>query len=258
MAGAYGASAASNEASTTRKERNFIYEADKAFNSKNYVRAIELYNSALQINPQNEIALYNLAVAMTKRADEAGGAGGNEMQPGPSVPGPSDEQKASIKMKVQADSIFTDLYKTANDKKIRENSIYNAGNLRFSAQDYQGSIDSYKRALRLNPANNSARHNLRLAQLHLQQQNQDKDKDQKQDQDKDKDKDQQQDQQQQQQQQQQQEQQEQPQQQQNFSNRNSEQILNAAEQAEAATRRRKENEEKKQIPVGRRTHQKPW
>lgn len=61
-----------SEPETTRKERNMILKANEAFNEKDYEKAIELYNMALEINPASERAKYNLAVAMVKRADEIG------------------------------------------------------------------------------------------------------------------------------------------------------------------------------------------
>ena len=118
----------------------------------------------------------------------------------------------------------------ASDSTLAEKAFYNLGNMAYNDQDYGKSIERYKQALRINPDNNRTRQNLRLAQLKKQEQDQNKDKD-KQDQ----------------QQQQQQEQQQQQQQ-------NAEQILQAMQNKENATRRK----QKEPAQPGRRTTDKPW
>lgn len=240
------------EPQTTRKERNTLLKANEAFNDKDYDKAMELYNMVLAINPVNERANYNLAVTMVKRADEIGGAGGNETyQQGSGEDMPESVKQSKI-LKQQADSIFRNVYNSDAEPQIRENAVYNSGNLYFSENKYAESIEQYKKALRINPDNNNARHNLRVAQLRLQQQqnqNQDKNEDKK-DEDKDKEQEQQQDQQN----QQEQPQQPQPQQPQPQQQSSAENILNAAQQNEDKVRQRLE----KQVPVSPRYHNKPW
>lgn len=229
------------ETQTTRKERNFILDANKAFNNKEYDKAIKLYNEALEENPTSERAKYNLAVTMLKIADEKGGAGGNNSAMPDSI---------SIKIMNQADSIFRELYNTSSDNLTKELSIYNSGNIMFNENQYAISIDQYKKALRLNPNNNNARHNLRLAQLKLQQQqqeNQNEDKEDKEDEKNEQEK---------QQPQPQEHPQPQPQpQQQQPKQSNAETILNAAQQNEDKTRERLEKQQQQQI---QRYHEKPW
>lgn len=233
------------EPQSTRKERNLILKANNAFNEKDYQQAIKLYNEALEENPMSERAKYNLAVSMLKQADEKGGASGNSNTAQP--------DSASITLKHQADSIFRELYETGSDNMTKEKAIYNSGNLLFSENQYAMSIEQYKKALRLNPNNNNARHNLRLAQLKLQEQQQNQDQqDQKQDEKEQEEKDKKE---QQQQPPQQPEQQPQQPQQQKPKQSNAENILNAVQQNEDKTRERLE---KQQQPVGSRYHEKPW
>ncbi len=236
-----------SEPATTRKERNMILKANEAFNEKDYEKAIELYNMALEVNPASERAKYNLAVAMVKRADEIGGAGGNEYGISPVSPNASDS--LSVGLKQSANKIFNELYSGSTDSQTREKSAYNSGNILFSENELSQCIEQYKRALRLNPANDNARHNLRVAQLRMQQQQQDQDDQDNQQQEDKKD-------QQQQEQEQQQPQQPQPQPQpQQPQQSSSENILNAAQQNESKTRQRLE---KQQVPVAPRYHNKPW
>jgi Ca-activated chloride channel homolog len=68
------------------------------------------------------------------------------------------------------------------DKTVQEKSWYNTGNALFSADSYKDAVDAYIQALRLNPSDADAKHNLELALLKLKQQEQQKSgKDQKQD-----------------------------------------------------------------------------
>jgi len=71
----------------------------------------------------------------------------------------------------------------AKDKPgIASKANYNLGNLEFNRKDYAKAISYYKQALRINPDDDAARKNLRIAQKQLQ--NQDKNKNDRQNQDK--------------------------------------------------------------------------
>jgi len=56
------------------------------------------------------------------------------------------------------------------DKGIKENSWYNAGNALFSMGKFKDSADAYIQALKLDPSDRDAKHNLELALLKLKQQ----------------------------------------------------------------------------------------
>ena len=164
---------ATNETDTsTKKERNYIRQGNVQYAENHYRDAEVFYKKALELNPASEIAKFNLASSLMKQSGSA----------------QADSPNNPI---VQADSIFKNLAQNAVNKKVAENSYYNLGNISFDKQDYAQSIEMYKSALRINPENNDARENLRLAQLKKQEQeqNKDKNKDNQQQKDKDKDKD---------------------------------------------------------------------
>lgn len=126
--------------------------------------------------------------------------------------------------------------KNTNDPKRLSNYYYNMGNAFYKQKNYKASVDSYKNALRNNPDNDDARHNLILAQkMLLQQQNQQdqQNKDNKDNKDKKDNKQDENNQNQQNQKDQQQNQQQKPQQQQGqISKEDAERLLNALEQQE--------------------------
>ena len=61
---------------------------------------------------------------------------------------------------------------------LRAHSFYNLGKLAYDRQDYANSVNYFKQSLKIDPKDDQARKNLRMAQKKLQQnqQNQDKNK----------------------------------------------------------------------------------
>lgn len=160
------------EDTSTKKERNFIKDGNEKYESGNYSDAEVLYKKALEQNGMSDIANFNKASALMKQS-------GNTPADSPNNP------------LLVADSIFNALSQSSNNTQIKESSFYNLGNIAFDKLDYQKSISMYKHALRINPNNDDARDNLRLAQLKLkeQQNNKDKNKDKNKEQDKQDNKD---------------------------------------------------------------------
>lgn len=245
---------------TTKKERNFIKSGNEAFNANDYESAIELYNRALEINPNNPLTRYNLATAMMFKSDAQKGAQGNSEQVTDPHTGLNDN--TSNYTIAQVKKIYSELAQ-CDYEEIREKSLYNLGNLYYTddsnPQNISRCIACYQAALRINPQNDKARDNLRRAQLKRQNQNenQNQNQDQQNDQNNEQDKQEQQQQQQQQQQQEQNKQQQQQQQQpRNMSQESAEQMLKAVEAAEAETRKEQADKERRPIVTPHIT--KPW
>lgn len=156
-------------AATVKKERNHIRSGNKLYNAKRYAEAEVEYRKALQANQRSVIAQYNLALSLIR-------------QSGASQQGGKDNPAS------QAAQLLQNVVKmTGNDKPLQSRAYYNLGNIAYGAQDYKNAAELYKWALRLNPADNEARYNLRMAQLKMKN-NQNKNQN-KQNQNKDKDKD---------------------------------------------------------------------
>ncbi|MBK8414246.1 MAG: tetratricopeptide repeat protein [Bacteroidetes bacterium] len=64
------------------------------------------------------------------------------------------------------------------DPKEKASSYHNLGNSMVKAQKYAESIDAYKKALKLNPADNDTRYNLAYAQAMLRKQQEQQQQDQ--------------------------------------------------------------------------------
>ena len=210
---------------STKKERNHITRGNKLYDEGKYKEAMKQYQDAINENPTSIVGRYNLGLS--------------ELRIG------SNPNDTSATAKNMLASGMKNMEQVANMGKRRPDlaskANYNLGNVAFTSQDFGKAIDYYKRALRLNPDDNNARRNLRIAQLKQQNQdqdqNQDKDKD-KQEQDQDQQQDQQDQQQQDQPQNQNEDQDRQQEPQSNLNQQTAEQILNAMENKENQTRAR--------------------
>lgn len=214
----------------TKKERSLILEGNRYYTGRKFQEALNCYNEALKDNPKSSVAAFNVALANMGVAASMKG-----------------QDSIAQDMAKHSMELFRDVaqrYITKNN--LSSKAFYNLGNMAFLSEDYATAIDCYKNALRLNPADNDARKNLRIAQKKQQQQDKDKNK---------------QDQQQQNQQQNQpQNQPQQPQKPQQLDNQTSQQILNNIERRENQTRmqRARQNPENKGERGFRSRSSKQW
>lgn len=217
-------------AASTRKERRLINKGNDAYKERNFSEAQNIYQEALQENPSSAEARYNLGLSQIRQVSNL-----------------ADTTSSNVARIDVARKNFQDVAALAKDKPgLAAKANLNLGNIEFKAQDFQKAIDYYKQALRIDPQDDKARKNLRIAQLNLKKQqdqknqNQNKNQDQKQDQqDKDKDKkDQNQDKNKQDQNKDKQDQNKDRQQDQNLNQQSAERILKAIDNKESATRAR--------------------
>ena len=118
------------------KRGNAHYQAEA------YDAALGAYQSAAKDRPDDVISRYNLGAALyqKKQFEEA-----------------ADEFRRSL---------------DASDPVHQAHGYYNLGNAQVQLNDIEGAIRSYKSALRLNPTDLDAKHNLELALEKLQQKSQ--------------------------------------------------------------------------------------
>ena len=119
-----------------------IKRGNAHYKSEAYDAALEAYQSAAEDRPEDTISHYNIGTALyqKKQFEKA-----------------SDEFRRSLDT---ADSVH------------RAQGYYNLGNAQVQLNDIEGAIRSYKSALRLNPADLDAKHNLELALEKLEQRSQ--------------------------------------------------------------------------------------
>lgn len=143
----------------TKRERNLIKQGNEYFNKKQYSKAEESYSRVLEINPNSQIAKYNLGSTMLRQR------GGNSEK---------DVARDSLISRYLSDVGSN----TSAPASLRAHSFYNLGKLACDRQDYANSVNYFKQSLKIDPKDDQARKNLRMAQKKLQQnqQNQDKNK----------------------------------------------------------------------------------
>lgn len=139
---------AENGVHSTKRERNSIKEGNTHFTQQRYADAEISYKKALEENPDNATAQFNLASSYIKQR-------GNDVA-----------NKADSLIRT-ADAILTSVSGQQNIQ-LAQKAYYDRGNLAYKAEDYAAAIEHYKNALRRNPGDDMARENLRLAQLKKQ------------------------------------------------------------------------------------------
>ena len=189
---------------TAQSDRQLIRHGNKQYKAGNFADAEVSYRKAVEKNPRNPQAVYNLGLALMRQQKDS----------------------AAIQQ-------FMDAGKLETNPLRRAQSYHNAGVICQGKKMYGEAIDVYKEALRNNPADDETRYNLAVCKRQQKQQQQDQNQQNKDNKDQKDKKDQQQ-----QQDQQQQKKDEQKQQQQQMSKDNAEQLLNAAMQEEKQTQER--------------------
>lgn len=158
---------------STRKERTSIMRGNKQYKDHKFAEAASSYEDALKENGNSAEARYNLGLAQVRQA-----------------PNPNDSTPAARDLRSRAQNNFSNVASLAKTKPgLAAKANYNLGNMAFNAKDYQQAISYYKQSLRIDPNDEFARKNLRIAQKNLKNQDQNKDnQDQNQDQNKDQNK----------------------------------------------------------------------
>ena len=219
-------------AQSTRQERRLITSGNKLYVERKFKDAAIKYQDALKENGSSAVAKYNLGMAQIRQVADL-----------------KDTTARATSLIETGIKNLSEVAAMAKEKPgLASKANYNLGNIEFNREKYAEAINFYKQALRIDPKDENARKNLRIAQLKQQNQNndnkdnqdnqdnkqdqqQDQNKDQQQDQDKNKDqnqdqnKDQNQD-------------QKKDNQQQNINNQTASQILQAVDNKENQTRAR--------------------
>jgi len=120
-------------------------QGNEAYAQESYDKALQAYQQALKKDPELSPAYYNAANALYRQGNYTDTAA----------------------LTQQALETYQD-----EDPTLPEHSLYNQGNAFFLTKKLDQAIESFKAALRLNPADAEAKENLELALLQKQQQEQ--------------------------------------------------------------------------------------
>ena len=221
-----------------KKVRSAIREGNSLYNKEAFLDSEISYRKALETNPSDSIATFNLGNSLFRQQDEE-----------------------KVKESFNHYNTTAQNAAKAGNKSLAAKAFYNAGDVMMAAQQYDKAIEYFKQSLKNDPSDHEARYNLVLAQKLLQK-NQDQNQDDQQDQQQQQQDQQQQDQQQQQQNQdqqqeqnqdqqeqqnQEQQQQDQEQQQNQMSQEQAEAILNANNRDEKETQQKVKEKQMQQV-----------
>lgn len=129
----------------------FISKGNQYYRQTQFDLAEGEYRKALQTDPENQTAQYNLANALQKQ-----------------------------KKYDEAVQVLEKLYGSVDDSKLKSASAYNQGVAHTKQKNLETSIESYKKALRLNPDDKEARENLQKALSELKKKQEEQKQQQKQ------------------------------------------------------------------------------
>ena len=119
-----------------------VREGNVFYRQQQFEKAGGAYQKALNTDPANAKAKYNLANTLQKQG----------------------KQEEAIKG-------YSELAATVKEKEQQANAFYNKGVVLSGQKKLEESIDAYKNALRRNPADKEARENLQKALLELKKKN---------------------------------------------------------------------------------------
>jgi Ca-activated chloride channel homolog len=127
----------------TEEVLEHIRAGNDFYRKEKYDPAANEYSKALQLDPANTTAKFNLANTMYK-----------------------------LNRQQDATKAYRELIEKTSDKGLKSNTYYNHGVIETRQKKLEESIESYKSALRQNPDNKEARENLQKALLELKKKNQ--------------------------------------------------------------------------------------
>src|SRR5690554_3394889 len=117
-----------------RASREYLSEAQQGLQKDKFAEAEADYRKAISLNPQSEVAKYNLGTAYYEKEKNA---------------------EALLRFKQSA--------KSATTKAEKHRAFHNLGNTFMNERKYQEAVAAYKDALRNNPDDDQTRYNLALA-----------------------------------------------------------------------------------------------
>lgn len=124
-----------------------IQSGNQFYRDQKYIQASEQYSKALNADPDNQTAKFNLANSLFKQDK-----------------------------KLEAVQLYADLAAKTDDRSLRSKTWYNKGVILTDQKNLEGSIEAYKNALRNEPNDKEARENLQKALLELKKKNEEKKK----------------------------------------------------------------------------------
>lgn len=145
-----------------QKDASYIYDGNNLYHTGKIPEATAKYARALELNPNNKKANFNLAASLYKNALMVRSGAltmpeGTKMKPD-SLAGLIFDQAAQN---------FAVVANSVSDKDTLHMAWHNIGNCYLQKKEYQQAVDAYKKSLKFNPKDEETRYNLAYALKNL-------------------------------------------------------------------------------------------
>ena len=148
----------SNSILISQEDAHELYDGNKLYFSGKISESILKYSKALELNPINKKANFNLANSLYKNA---------LLIKNKSIKIPSDSKitpdSLSKLMLDQAAQNFAVVANSISNKDTLHQAWHNIGNCYLQKKDFQQAVDAYKKSLKYNPKDEDTRYNLAYA-----------------------------------------------------------------------------------------------
>lgn len=148
--------------SVAQKDAEYIYDGNNLYNSGRIPESSAKYARALELNPNNKKANFNLGASLYKNAYMV--KKGNLTLPESATMKP--DSLANLIFD-QAAQNFAVVANSISDKDTLHMAWHNIGNCYLQKKEYQQAVDAYKKALKYDPKDEETRYNLAYALKNL-------------------------------------------------------------------------------------------
>ena len=145
-----------------QNDAKHLYEGNALYFSGKYPESTKLYSKALEANPNNKKANYNLGTSLFKNAGLVK-EGKIPMPPGSKI---TPDSMAKL-IYDQAAQNFAVVANTVSNKDTLHSAWHNIGNCYLQKKDYAQAVTAYKKALKYNDKDEETRYNLAYALKHM-------------------------------------------------------------------------------------------
>jgi Ca-activated chloride channel homolog len=147
---------------SAQKDAQSIYEGNNMYHSGKIMESSARYSKALELNPNNKKANFNLGNSLYKNAQDV--KNGNAKIP-PNVNMTPDSLSKLIFDKAAQN--FAVVANSVSDKDTLHQAWHNIGNCYLQKKEYQEAVNAYKKSLKYNPKDEETRYNLAYALKNL-------------------------------------------------------------------------------------------
>ncbi len=150
---------------SAQEDAKTLYDGNNFYHSGKLPEASAKYARALELNPNNKKANFNLGNALYKTAMAI--KQGNITDP--SNPGVTPDSLSKMIFDKAAQN-FAVVANSVSDKDTLHRAWHNIGNCYLQKKEYQQAADAYKKALKFDPKDEETRYNLAYALKHIPKQ----------------------------------------------------------------------------------------